>query len=214
VGAHKGAFTYWMRKAVGGTGRVFSFEPQPELAAYLSEVTEAFRFANVTVIHAGVSSAPGRMDLFRWGNAPSPGATLEPGSQRGSMEAIPVRVECLDGYFARHPGRPIRLIKCDTEGHELSVFRGAEGILREDRPVLLFECERRHHRDRQIGHVFQYLEGLGYDGFFFLAGKLRPIGEFRAEEHQVVGGRVYANNFAFLPNREAQPAFRPLRRAV
>ena len=35
VGANKGSYTFWMRRAVGAGGRVHAFEPQPELAAYL-----------------------------------------------------------------------------------------------------------------------------------------------------------------------------------
>ena len=31
IGAHKGAYTYWMSKYVGEKGKVFSFEPQPRL---------------------------------------------------------------------------------------------------------------------------------------------------------------------------------------
>ena len=34
------------------------------------------------------------------------------------------------------------------EGHELDTFRGAEGILTQDRPLLLFECEARHNPGR------------------------------------------------------------------
>lgn len=32
IGAHKGAYSYWMSKAVGPWGEVIAFEPQPELA--------------------------------------------------------------------------------------------------------------------------------------------------------------------------------------
>ena len=31
IGAHKGAYTYWMSKYVGEMGQVFAFEPQPLL---------------------------------------------------------------------------------------------------------------------------------------------------------------------------------------
>src|SRR5207237_1111420 len=38
IGAHKGGYLYWMRRAVGSSGRTFAFEVQPELAAYLRRV--------------------------------------------------------------------------------------------------------------------------------------------------------------------------------
>ena len=55
-------------------------------------------------------------------------------------------------------------IKCDVEGHELEVFRGAEALLARDKPTLLFEC---HDDEADRGDLFEYLIGLGYDGYFF-----------------------------------------------
>ncbi len=41
---------------------------------------------------------------------------------------------------ARYTGRPrVRIIKIDAEGHDLEVLRGAEGVLRRDRPVVFVE---------------------------------------------------------------------------
>ena len=54
----------------------------------------------------------------------------------------------LDSFFASRT-QPVSLIKCDVEGHEGEVFRGAEQLLRQDRPILLFECEQRHNGSRQ-----------------------------------------------------------------
>ena len=38
IGAHKGAYTYWMSKYVGEKGKVFSFEPQPQLNKQLRTI--------------------------------------------------------------------------------------------------------------------------------------------------------------------------------
>ena len=40
IGAHKGAYTYWMSKYVGNEGRVFSFEPQREIYEILKRGNE------------------------------------------------------------------------------------------------------------------------------------------------------------------------------
>ena len=37
IGANKGAYTYWLSKAVGNNGQVISLEPQPELAPFLDQ---------------------------------------------------------------------------------------------------------------------------------------------------------------------------------
>lgn len=200
VGAHKGAYTYWMRRAVGAGGSVYAFEPQPQLAARLLELVRAGAYDNIVVKNLGISSAEGTMPLNVPGGRPSPGASLEehragePGNR-----SYPVDVTTLDAYFEPEAARRDRLIKCDVEGHELEVFRGAERTLREGRPCLLFECERRHRESGRLQEVFDYLENLGYRGFFISREGTRPVAEFDPELHQADNrGRNYANNFLFL----------------
>ncbi|MHC4399919.1 MAG: FkbM family methyltransferase [Planctomycetota bacterium] len=198
VGAHKGGYTYWMHRAVGRRGRVFAFEPQPDLAEYLERVKTSMKLGRLTVVSAGLSSSPGEARLIVPGRGPSPGARLEDGRVPDCERSVPVRVDSLCHYFERHVGRPIHFIKCDVEGHELEVFQGGRRILEEDRPALLFECERRHRRDGNIDRVFRYLRDLRYEGFFW-DGQMRPLIEFDPDVHQNLDRRPYVNNFAFLP---------------
>ena len=78
-------------------------------------------------------------------------------------------------------------------------------MLRRARPVLLFECEQRHLATHRVADVFRELEGYGYRGEFFGPEGLRPIAEFRPEEHQSTDGDRfwdrpgYCNNFLFVP---------------
>ena len=55
IGAYKGGYTYWMRDAVGGAGRVFAFEPQPDLRTRLERMIRAFAWENVSVHGVAVS---------------------------------------------------------------------------------------------------------------------------------------------------------------
>ena len=81
VGCHKGAYTYWMRRRVGRTGRVFAFEPQPQQVAYLRRVFAAMRYENVTLVPMGLSSAPGQLTLhIPVGAGMTHAATLEQGA--------------------------------------------------------------------------------------------------------------------------------------
>lgn len=200
VGAHKGRYVYWMRRAVGAAGAVVAFEPQPKLAAYLRGVCAAMRWPNVDVREAAVADIPGRAMLHVPGaRGVSAGASL---ASAAFADGSPLQYECavrtLDRDFegvAR-----VRLIKVDAEGHELPVFRGAEQLLRSQAPVLLFECETRHLRQHAMADVFGYLDGLGYRGSFFAPTALRPLAEFDPAVHQRLGGRSpYCNNFLFVP---------------
>jgi len=197
VGAHKGGYTYWLARGVGPTGRVYAFEPQPQLARNLRR---SFDPAPVTVENAGVSDHEGIMPLhIPTDGRPSPGASLE-ATSTATGHSLEVRVITLDHYLGDLPGRgqAVGFLKCDVEGHELHVFRGAAQMLRRDQPVLLFECEQRHHSARSITEVFAYLESLGYTGRFFRAGRLAPLAEFDAAKHQYAARQYgYCNNFVF-----------------
>lgn len=199
VGAHKGAYTHWMARAVGPGGRVFAFEPQPALAHRLRQALAAAGKGQVAVENLAISDRPGKLRLRIPAGGTTCGATLEP--REGPAVEFEVQVTSLDRYFEDHPGLRVGFLKVDVEGHELAVFRGAERILRTDRPELLFECEARHLGTRPIGEVFRYLEDLGYEGCFYRGGRRIPVSAFRPEMQRFPGTRSYVNNFAFSPSR-------------
>lgn len=183
AGAYKGGYTYWMRKEVGASGQVFAFEPQPELAEFVRRVTEAFSWTNVHVEQKGLSVCRGEATLHVPKVKPSQRASLEEASTSGSVHSYTVDLETLDEFMTEHcPDRRVALIKCDVEGHELEVLRGAEQVLKRDRPRLLFECEERHRRRGRVHEVFEYLELLGYRGSFFWADELRDVKDLRRRQ--------------------------------
>jgi FkbM family methyltransferase len=199
VGAHKGGYTYWLARGVGPRGRVYAFEPQPRLARRLMRMFDPGR---VVVENAAVSDRAGLMRLHvPTDGRPSPGASLEATpAATATGHSLEVRVVMLDDYLVDLPrrGQPVSFLKCDVEGHELNVFRGAEKLLLRDRPVLLFECEQRHHGAHPVGEVFAYLESLGYAGRFFHQGRLEPLARFDPARHQDAAQRGrYCNNFVF-----------------
>src|SRR5438552_1485773 len=75
-------------------------------------------------------------------------------------------------------------IAVDVGAHELQVFRGGARVLSQDRPVILFECERRHLRSHTMQDVFGFLERLGYQGKFFSPMGLLPLKDFDSAIHQ------------------------------
>ncbi len=162
VGANVGVFAYYLSRVAGPSGKVYAFEAQPELGPHLEAVAASFGLANVTVVNRGLSSRAGMLKMQRT-KAGSGQASFHHAAS-DDLEEIEIPVITLDSFFADTPHAPIRFIKCDVEGHELEVFRGAEGILREDGPVLLFEC---HDAQARQGELFGFLAGLGYDGVFF-----------------------------------------------
>lgn len=68
-----------------------------------------------------------------------------------------VELKTLDDYLAEI-GSKRTLIKIDTEGHELSVLRGAIRVLQENRPIIIFEC----WKDLQRTELFDFLDANSY----------------------------------------------------
>ncbi len=199
IGSHKGVYAYWMHKRVGPAGRVIAFEPQPELAAYIARMKRAFGFDRLTIVNAALSTTAGTRDLFQPVVNPRGAATLE--KVPGGGKTLQVSTIVLDDYLDAAGARPVHFIKCDVEGHELDVFRGGERMLSEDRPKLLFECQDFRHSEGQTRRVFQFLDRLGYEGYFFEGGKPTPVSRFRPEIHQTPGRTPPLDNFAFLPRK-------------
>jgi FkbM family methyltransferase len=209
VGAHKGGYLYWLRRAVGEAGRVVAFEPQQELGAYLRHVVELCGYGNVEVVEQALSDRSGPARLFAPAGRFSPGASLEPGvfSENDTPRAI--AAVTLDDFLAARPDLPPpRYIKIDVETHELAVLRGAARTLRAAAPVVQLEADQRVFGDRPIREVFALLEELGLSGFFFFERRLRRIRELDLAVHQPArlraNDRGYVNNFLFLsPRRDA-----------
>ena len=196
VGANKGSYLYWMSR---WAGRVVAFEPQPGLASYLETVAATLPLRNVTIERKGVSDHSGVLTLYM-PSVNSPEASLVPieGAQKCEVPVV-----SLDDYFAA--GERLAVLKVDVEGHELGVFRGADRILREDKPLLLFECEQRHLQTGSVFDCFRHLEARGYAGRFIHGRALKPVSEFDLAIHQnPTGDRFwrepgYSNNFLFEP---------------
>lgn len=200
AGAYKGGYTFWMRHAVGSAGYVYAFEPQPDLTSFLKGRVEAFGWSNVTIEGMALSSGPGRTTLMVPGRGgPSQRASVV--SAEAGARRVPVETGSLDDFLAGERDRgPVRLIKCDVEGHELDVFRGASETIDGHRPLLLFECEARHQTSHTVEDVFEHLSAHGYRGWFFSENGRSDVADFRADRHQVEGKRPYINNFIFEPD--------------
>ncbi|MDX2108916.1 MAG: FkbM family methyltransferase [Verrucomicrobiota bacterium] len=202
IGANKGSYLFWLSRWVH-KGKVVAFEPQAHLAQYLKKVCSATGLRNVTVEAAAVHAKSGSMNLYiPAGCADSPGASLGTRiTSREDCRAVSVPVVALDDYF--ETGKRISVLKIDVEGAELGVFKGAERILKEQAPLLVFECENRHLESTCVTDVFNYLATLGYEGEFVCGRHLRPLSEFDASVHQKENGarfwdaKDYYNNFVF-----------------
>lgn len=199
IGANKGVYTYWLSKKVGANGKVYAFEPQPELGEFLEESKKTFKLDNVEIVNKGLSSESSQMVLYR--RKIGDGAAMIASEQNklfdpSGKEKLDIEVIKLDDFIVNEKIEDVAFIKCDVEGHELEVFKGAVASLKRFKPTILFEC---HHEEAKEGEVFNLLKDIGYHGFFFHGKEKLSVDDFetipypRSDNHR---------NYIFVPNTE------------
>lgn len=168
IGANGANWTWFLSRAAGPAGRVLAFEADPYYARATACAVRVMRLRNVTFLPFGLSDRAETVHLRtsdQNGTRFSGQSHVEKGSFQGGGTA-PVRLVPLDSLRRVHPelGRT-RLIKCDVEGYELFVLKGAEAILRASRPVLIFEIGNFEKQGYTADDLGRWLRERGYDLF-------------------------------------------------
>lgn len=157
IGANIGFFSLLAARLVGNEGRVIAFEADPEVASRLREHIKRNEFSNITVEEKAVWSETGNVRFVRSDRVASPDLGLghvEPNATAAGW--IRVAAVALDDYRC-DPGPDV--VKCDAEGAEVEVFRGARSLLARKRPMVI--CELHSDENRRI--LREELAQLGYD---------------------------------------------------
>jgi FkbM family methyltransferase len=144
VGANIGLFSMIAARLVGPQGSVVAFEADPEIAARLREHLSRNEFRQATVEEAAVWSETKQVYFERADPAASPDRGLGRVVEADERNTARVSAVSLDDYAQTHAAPDF--VKCDVEGAEVEVFRGAKGLLREKRPVVVCEMHSEENR--------------------------------------------------------------------
>lgn len=138
VGANYGLFTLALAQIVGKDGKIFAFEPNPDLLPYFYKTIEGCDAKQWAAVHHAVGRASG-VGVLRLDERGSGGTQVITASPTGGLRYFSaIEIVSLDEDI-REFNRPIKAIKIDAEGMDVDVLLGAEKILREDRPAVIFE---------------------------------------------------------------------------
>lgn len=200
IGAHKGGYLSIFLQQLKGRGCVYAFEPQSVLYHYLESVSHLLHWRSLVLEPYAVSAETGKAVLsipYNSGHPSSPCATIIESHMNFRISAREeVSTVSLDTYCSRQGIVP-DFLKVDVEGNELSVFQGAEKILRSCKPKILFECEARFVGEAKVYETFSFLQSLGYEGYFIQGAEMLPIKNFSVTKHQASTKGCYCNNFIF-----------------
>jgi FkbM family methyltransferase len=142
-GAHRGVHTLPMSELVGPSGRVFAIEAIPELAESLALHAKRKGYTNVEVIPKAIGSREGRAPFSLVKNQLGySGLRLRDDLPFDTkVVTVEVPVTTLDGLFGNVRHR-VRFIKMDLEGGEYHALQGAASLLKDHRPLVVFENGR------------------------------------------------------------------------
>lgn len=144
-----------------GVLNLYAFEPVPTTFAVLERRLGAT--SGVRLVNAALSSENGEAQIFVCGaNAGS--NSLHSDSTRGQEDMVRVATITTASFMERQGLARVHLLKCDTEGHDMEVIRGAMPLLRAEAiSVLQFEYNHRWVYSRNfLRDVFAAVEDLPY----------------------------------------------------
>lgn len=207
VGANVGEWTAALLEQASGVDiahlQIHAFEPSKFT---FDRLTTRLATTGVRLNRLALSDCSGERRL----HVHHPGAgvnSLHDAEGAGAQLAIEtVQLTTVDDYCLAHDIPTIQLVKIDTEGHDVSVIRGALRMLRERRiGVIQFEYNHRWVFSRTyLRDAFRELQPLGYR-----LGKLTPRGvEFYDGWDHELETFVEGNYVACLP--EMVPDLHPI----
>jgi FkbM family methyltransferase len=132
IGANVGFYALNFAKHVGKTGKVYAFEPSPDLAQKLKKNIQYNNYESIIEVHQlGICDITG-FNLFAlspnensgWGHL---------GTDERFNQTITIQTDTLDNFFEEKQINTVKFMKVDIEGAEDKLIEGAKQVLHEKR---------------------------------------------------------------------------------
>lgn len=164
LGANIGYFTMLMANLVGTSGKIFSFEPEPQNFEILQKNIKQNHLKNVVANQSAIGDINGKIKLYL-SNTNAGWHKVFPKQfidYEVSDKNIDVKICSLDKEFI---DKKIDFIKMDIEGYEWNAIKGGKKILEENHDVkLIFEFFPMALRANNVkpDTVLTYLLDIGF----------------------------------------------------
>lgn len=160
IGSNWGWFSLSLASRPDFRGSIHAFEPFPPSQADLRDVVRQAGLEDVIHCHElALSDQSGVASMHLPDHFQSGQATLDDAGKPGEGN---IQTAALDSLSLDPPA----MMKIDVEGNEPKVFRGAERVLSEHQPMILFESG---HSPAAVGQTLDpllFLDNLGYQFFY------------------------------------------------
>ena len=183
---------------------LYVFEPVPSTFEFLKN-----RLGSESpVLHyepVALSSETGESVIYV--SAPNAGTnSLHASSQSGDEQQIAINKVTATDFCKNHKIEKVHLLKCDTEGHDMEVIRGALPLLADERiSILQFEYNHRWIYARNfLRDVFISIEKLPYTLAMLQPDQLWIFSEWHPELERFFEGNyvlIHDDAIAWFPKR-------------
>jgi FkbM family methyltransferase len=172
VGANLGYYALLAAKAVGKTGRVWGFEPEPRNFELMTRSIHASRFDNLRPVQMALTDVPGNAKFYLAPPSEPNAHTLTRDRGVGSLD---VAATSLDDFWQAEGAGRLDLLKVHVFGDEPIVLRGSRRVLRDSRPMMVtrFGSSRWSDDTTLLDDLFSW-----YDVYEIVGSPslIRPIG--------------------------------------
>jgi FkbM family methyltransferase len=167
IGGHHGLMALTGAKAVGASGKVISFEPNPQAVKIIELHKKINAIENVKIVPLGLSNVEGETTFYIQKGNVSWNSTIIPDFVddcfHEGFEKQLINITTLDKFVKTENISPT-LIKIDVEGAEFLILEGAIETLRKFRPALLMEFNPVSVKaaNSSISTYVEFLKNLNY----------------------------------------------------
>lgn len=165
VGANVGVYTFSAAQRVGETGKVIAIEPFKACVNCLQETSRINQLPWVKIYEAAASDYCGSAKLSLH-NASELNEVISDNSPNYDL-ANTVTIQCLtlDSLIETENLTRVDWLKIDAEGHEIKVLQGAERLLTEFKPNIIYENIAGAHGSN--GAIMEYIQAKGYQVYSY-----------------------------------------------
>ena len=163
VGANIGLISLYMLKKVPDT-KIYAFEPSPhQYGLFNKTIKENDLSDKIKLYDLALSDKEGHVPFFAHDTG-CPADGFKDTGRGGSGRSIQVNTTKIDSWWKEQGNPKIDLIKVDTEGSELMVFKGAREMLQECNPDIFFEMQDINYKFYEYSYkdILTFLKDLGY----------------------------------------------------
>lgn len=174
--------------------KIHCFEPIPTTYSILQKNLSNNPCPHVEIHNFGFSDKKGEAEFYYYPEG-SGNASLANLSEREGVVKVLSQLSTVDDFVGENSFN-VHFIKCDVEGAELFVFKGASEVLLKQRPIVFSEILRKWSRkfNYEPNEIFSLFNKADYQSFTVKNGRLHPFSQ--------MDEKTVETNFFFIPKEK------------